>query len=40
MISKKRQEMRASTTTCTGKNNNVELKDPLNKQLNFENPYY
>ena len=38
MISKKRQEMRASTTTCTGKNNSAELKDPLKKQLNFENP--
>ena len=34
----KRQEMRASTTTCTGKNNGAELKDPLKKQLNFENP--
>ena len=38
MISKKRQEMRASTTTCTGKNNSAELKDSLKKQLNFENP--
>ena len=38
MISKKRQEMRASTTTSIGKNNSAELKDPLKKQLNFENP--
>ena len=36
-ISKKRQEMRASTTTCTGKNNSAELKDPLKKELNIEN---
>ena len=36
----KRQEMRASTTTCTGKNNGAELKDPLKKQLNFENPEF
>ena len=38
MISKKRQEMRVSTSTCTGKNNSAEVKDPRKKQLNFENP--
>lgn len=38
MVSKKRQEMRASTTTCTRKNNSIELNDPLKKQPNFENP--
>ena len=38
MISNKRQEMRVSTSTCTGKNNSAEVKDPRKKQLNFENP--